>query len=649
MSINNGELGIGLGKVSTFKYIVSKGRVAKSGLQTSLVHTDAIRYLRGMSDVTPQKRVLPARERRESAAKRRVAESSPARTSASTPLVAPKKGSANLSSEPRQKRKYVKRVSLVETSPATPRSSPSVDESLPTRVAASQPLPTSRQKQPAHLSLKEFQSIAESATLAASLHRSRMKWLCDGIFQKYWTKPVKRKGVIDVPPNNPDPKSMQKLGNATITIEPHTFDAVFYTVRDPLAPASYYRHPNQHTAKAAFPPPPQYGIYCPPASAPRPPASTPQAVARPASASAVGIKQEEGTKPTAAATHSATPPTAPPASREGPPAPAASPPKGNSDPVIQMLAARAATNTRLKELMKVVATSKASPEQLKEFQSHIDEFNAVIRRQEAERAGREREHQSPPQPAPTSAALPQLDGSADTRPEPKPSTTPVHASSPPAAHPATYNSTASLPRPPPGSSGLSPSPFPAGARGPIPPYMTYAPPPRPEAIIKHIVMELTSAPSSTQPACPDRWLFPEYAVLDMRYGGLEMICSFFVERTGSQILSATAGDSGESATWQAKWKADQEYFQPVTMTVKATNHRTIETIARAAKSLPTVQSYMKQVMEKKTRAPPACLVHQLPRDKGHAAADAVPPEFVDSGVEMGSDAEDDELRDFYGH
>jgi hypothetical protein len=46
-----------------------------------------------------------------------------------------------------------------------------------------------------------------------------------------------------------------------------------------------------------------------------------------------------------------------------------------------MLAARAASDPQLKELMKVVATSKASPEQLKEFQVHIDEFNEVVRRQ----------------------------------------------------------------------------------------------------------------------------------------------------------------------------------------------------------------------------------------------------------------------------
>lgn len=53
------------------------------------------------------------------------------------------------------------------------------------------------------------------------------------------------------------------------------------------------------------------------------------------------------------------------------------------DPAIQMLANRAATDLHLKELMKVVAQSRASTDQLRRFQAHVDEANAAVKRQQA--------------------------------------------------------------------------------------------------------------------------------------------------------------------------------------------------------------------------------------------------------------------------
>ncbi len=161
---------------------------------------------------------------------------------------------------------------------------------------------------------------------------------------------------------------------------------------------------------------------------------------------------------------------------------------------------------------------------------------------------------------------------------------------------------------------------------------------------------MTNAPSSTHPACQDRWYFPEFAVLEIRYGGLEMICSFLVERSGSQILSnmGIQPSDAHDGEGQAKWKKEQDYYQPVTMTIKAMQHRTVETIARGAKPLPAVQDYMKGVMEKKERAPVEYLVYQLPRERPQAGVEVT--EFVDSGVELASEScsEDDELKDVYG-
>jgi hypothetical protein len=102
--------------------------------------------------------------------------------------------------------------------------------------------------------------------------------------------------------------------------------------------------------------------------------------------------------------------------------------------------------------------------------------------------------------------------------------------------------------------------------------------------VKHIVIEFTSPASRTQAASQDKWLFPEYAVLDASLSGrgLEMVRSFFVIRKGSQIISAlygTGGGGGNDAIQPAtvsaaqKWKPNEEYLQPVTMTLRAPAHR----------------------------------------------------------------------------
>lgn len=585
-----------------------------------------------MAEATPTKRVLPARERRESAAKRY----SPApptitRKRTASKLATPVKPATPATVE-RATRKASKRAARTPTPPVVP--TPPPEDILPTKVISSRPLPTTKQKQAGNLSSTDYQSIAESAILAASLHRSRMQWLSAGIFKRYWVKPVKRKGVLEQPPNNPDAKSMTKLGVATMTVEPHKFDVTFYTVKEqgPL-PVPQYSQPKQSTPKTPSVP------YAPPVPHPAQKAATPTnvGIAPPPTAANPPvpqptniIKQEPAASPVTAGhppvqqTIKSTAPT----------------PKTNSDPVIQMLAARAATDQHLKDLMKVVATSKANAEQLKEFQKHIDEFNAVVK-EDAERLERERQTTSetratPVQASPQTAATPTAPTSAPAQPTPTaavPSPTPVNTpvtNTPGAAHPSVYNTTA--PRPPP------------------PAWPTFTPPRPVEAYIKHIVFEFHGEHATT-----DRFLFPAYAALDMKHGGLDMLASFFVERQGSDVISSL-GDSSieEVAAAQARWKAEVEYYQPVTIMVRANQHKTIETIARAAKTLPEVQEYMKQVLANKTRAPAEFLVHQLPREKGVAGSEIPSADAVDSGVEMGSDdddeqREDDQLKSFYGN
>ncbi|KAJ8119162.1 hypothetical protein ONZ43_g3846 [Nemania bipapillata] len=110
---------------------------------------------------------------------------------------------------------------------------PPVSTPLPKSLLPGQPLPTVEKPQPDDLSQKEFQSVQESGVMAESLSRSRQKWIHDGVFEKYWTKPTKRKGVVREDSNNPAKDTMTKIGQITITVEPHLLEATMYAVKEP--------------------------------------------------------------------------------------------------------------------------------------------------------------------------------------------------------------------------------------------------------------------------------------------------------------------------------------------------------------------------------------------------------------------------------
>ncbi|KAI1125290.1 hypothetical protein F5Y10DRAFT_247336 [Nemania abortiva] len=137
----------------------------------------------------------------------------------------------------------------------------SASAALPKSLTPGHPLPTVEKPQPDDLSQKDFQSVQESGVMAESLSRSRQKWIHDGVFEKYWTKPTKRKGVVKEDSNNPAKDTMTKIGQITITVEPHLLEATMYAVKEPrLAPTSnstfrpiiQYGPPN-----GAMPPPPK--------------------------------------------------------------------------------------------------------------------------------------------------------------------------------------------------------------------------------------------------------------------------------------------------------------------------------------------------------------------------------------------------------
>ncbi|TPX15322.1 uncharacterized protein E0L32_004599 [Thyridium curvatum] len=166
-----------------------------------------------------------------------------------------------------------------------PSTTPAVDEipaqPLPKSIQPGKPLPTVEDAQPDELSTKEFQSVQESGVLAESLHRSRHQWISEGIFEKYWSKPSKRKGVVIEEPGNPAKDTMIKLGPVVITIEPHVFEATMFAVKDP--------NPKPPVPQPTFRPIMQYGP--PNGTMPPPPTPTPP----PASGSSTPAKAAPAT------------------------------------------------------------------------------------------------------------------------------------------------------------------------------------------------------------------------------------------------------------------------------------------------------------------------------------------------------------------
>ncbi|KAI2792293.1 hypothetical protein POX_b02330 [Penicillium oxalicum] len=266
----------------------------------------------------------------------------------------------------------------VPSPPPPPPPPPEPVEPLPISIKDGEPVPVLRERQPSDLSDKEYQSYAESAVLLTALERSKKKWLSDGILVRYYTKPKKTKRE-QIEKNNPPKDSMTRVGPCDVTVGPHLFDAMIYTVKDPNAPPAiqYAPPPKQMAHYGHAPNFQQYQPY--PGNQKRPP-YPPAPAARPSHG-------YPGTHPTPPQQRG--PSHTQPQSTQRPPqnTQPGQPAKPSPDPVIQMLATRAAADPELKALMRVVASSQASQEQLRAFQAHIDELNAIIkaREQQAQR------------------------------------------------------------------------------------------------------------------------------------------------------------------------------------------------------------------------------------------------------------------------
>lgn len=437
-------------------------------------------------------------------------------------------------------------ITLDSPAPQTPR------VGLPSKVTANAPLPALPQPQSLDLTDADYQSIAASAVLATSLERSHQAWTHSGVFQRFWTKPEK------LDRKDPVYQSMKSRGKCRLRIEPHIFEIELFVVEKPRPPVP--KVPKAQSSASAYGG--QYRSQQPYSTQGQPHHSYYQNSARPAAGHAAAGNL-------APAAHQPAPP-APNRQGSTPQASSSSAAQGQDkkaspDPVISMLATRASSDPELKALMKEVATGKATPDQLRVFQKHIDELTALIQSRKAKEEEEERKKAR-------AKAPPQLDGPADLPPQ------------------------RGTPYAPPKQAPVYPQQ----------PAQSYVAPPPPAP--GEVVFTFT-APGSSE----DRFLFPQYSILEP-LSPQHVLASFMVTRKGRESADSI----------HMRLDPDIEYWQPVTLMVEvAYGHEGIlKDVTRWVKPAEETREEMKRIMARCTRAPDAFLAVRLPHRSTISAAES---------------------------
>ena len=383
---------------------------------------------------------------------------------------------------------------------------------------------------------------------------------------------------------------MSKLGVCSLIIEPHVFDITLYTVKD-----------NPMTYAPIQPPPissPQYNPFATTATYPPYNYST-----APAPLKYQGQQQDQSSKTTLPPFREGFAqygPQEPPSMNHAPipaPAPVVSPkPPSRSgarstsqqgvpqnqngepkqDPVIQMLATRAASDHGLKTLMKAVASGQASETQLKNFQNHIDELNTILKRPpKLDEPVQDDKRSQPPirggQEYMTRIVVPtsKPDSSWTQVPSVAPYLNP-HARIPPIKTEPSSKT----------------QPFPAPSAGSKPAYTVH----KPE--VNSIVFDFGGT--------GDRFSFPRFSILEYLYGGTQVVVSFLVIRRGNIAKSG-------------KYKENRNYYQPVTMRLSTSHPRVLQPLAKIVAPPDEVRNYMDSVFDKMSCAETVFLATRLPR------------------------------------
>ena len=408
------------------------------------------------------------------------------------------------------------------------------------------------------------------------------------MFDRYWEKPTKKKSVFEAP--NPPKETMSKLGVCSLIIEPHVFEITLYTVKD-----------NPMTYAPIQPPPissPQYNPFA--TTATYPPYNYNTA---PAPLKYQGQQQGQSSQTTLPPfcegfaqygpqeplpiKHAPIPAPAPvvahqPPSRSG--ARSTSQQGGSQDqngepkqdPVIQMLATRAASDHGLKTLMKVVASGQASETQLKIFQDHIDELNTIMKRQP--KPNEPLQDDKRPQ-APARGGQEYLSRVVVPTSKPDSSWTQIPSVAPYSNPHARVPSIKTEP-------SSKTQPFTAPSASSKSAYTVH----KPE--INSIVFDFGGT--------GDRFSFPRFSILEYVYGGTQVVVSYLVIRRGS-------------AAKPGKYKDTKSYYQPVTMRLSTSHPRILEPLAKVVAPPEEVRRYMDSVFDKMSGAETVFLATRLPR------------------------------------
>ncbi|RPB27415.1 hypothetical protein L211DRAFT_543573 [Terfezia boudieri ATCC MYA-4762] len=277
------------------------------------------------------------------------------------------------------------------------------------------------------------------------------------------------------------------------------------------------------------------------------------------------------------------------------------------DPVIQLLATKAATDPDLKALMRIVAGGNAGQEELKIFQQHIDELtpqaNAIkARHAEEDRLASIRWHQEQSLLHQQQQQQQQLQQQRQQQAQ----FAQPQAHSPLGVPHQSQTPLPYLPGPLPHYQYPHPHPY----HHPLPPSVKprQAPAPSVPKIVNYsaIVFEFVQSDHG------DRFAFPKNSILEYRDHGCEVLASFL-------ILKTAKISGGE----------DVEYYEPVTVYLRSQNAKTLEHLQRMVPHPEVVRTYMTDVMSKRQRAPKSWPVYKLKR-------------VVKSGHGSDSEAESDE-------
>ena len=405
------------------------------------------------------------------------------------------------------------------------------------------------------------------------------------MFQKYWTKPTKRKGVLEV--ENPSKESMAKLGNCKLIVEPHIFEVTLYTIRETIysagsitQPSPYYETPRQHESPYSNPSQPSRNASLP-VQASAPASRLRQDPGGPLPPFREGFAKYDPPYPSPAV-HRPIPPPPPMLQPQHPTTMPSEPSKPefsmHTDPVIQMLAARASSDPVLKDLMKDVAAGIGTPSQLKTFQSHIDELQEIIKRDNESKAVETTATTSQTVPAPAHgygssyANGHNMGGSINSHGSPYPGN--------PVKNEPSHS-----------------SPFAYLRRTPAP-TPKYRPPPQARQETTGIAFDFTAGNG-------DRFLMPKESILEYHPGYTSVTISFLHLHNGSDASSTDNSSNRANAV-------NLDYYQPITIQLQG-NSKHLELLAKIVKPQEEVVKYMDEVMDKKRCAKVSFLALRLPK------------------------------------